>query len=190
MSDVVAPEAAGAAHRGLGARWGVYTFAADRVVLALMLGAALLHGQWRLGSQSEGTAPTIGGGLSPLTHDDFHAAANAGLQVLRSRNDQLFARSMRAAALGACVVVSNEVATITDQAGEAALAARGQGLAAERRVALMMGCSVIESMQPLFHTNRYRLCLPDGHLADWTGMASLPSTAAWRGSAPQPWGCR
>jgi apolipoprotein N-acyltransferase len=145
---------------------GARRFRADLVVFASMLGAALLYGQWRLASPADAMSLRVGGVVSPVTHDDFHAAATAGVKVLHGRNDELFARSLRAAELGARVIVWNEVATITDKGGEGDLVSRGQSLAQERGVVLLMAYGVIESMQPLFYTNKYRLYMPDGRLAD------------------------
>jgi apolipoprotein N-acyltransferase len=73
---------------------------------------------------------------------------------------------VRAADLGAQVVVWNEMATLVSVAGESALVERGRAFAMERGVMLLMAYGVIESMQPLRDINKYRIYLPDGTLAD------------------------
>lgn len=144
---------------------GARAVRADLVAFSLLLGLSLLYGQWRLASPAAGTSLRVGAVVSPVTHEDFRAVAK-GVEVMRSRNDELFARSARAAGLGARVVVWNEIATLTDRAGEADLVARGRSFARGQGIALLMAYGVIESMRPLFYVNKYRLYLPDGSLAD------------------------
>jgi apolipoprotein N-acyltransferase len=232
ISYFTALSLAGLAHRRLGPRWGIYTFAAMAVVLgwvqytftpgsswgvlahtqlenlplvqlaaltgvggitylvalgsglvaaawskglravrgdvwvfALLLGSALIYGQLRLGGAAPGVSVRVGGVVSPVTHKEFHAAY-AGLDTLRPLDDELFARSARAADQGAQVVVWNEMATLVTVAGESTLAARGQAFAGQRGVMLLMAYGVVESMDPFHDTNKYRIYLPDGTLAD------------------------
>ena len=223
---------AGAAHRRLGARWGVYTFAAMAVVMGwvqytftpgsswgvlahtqldnlplvqlaaltgiggitflvalgsglaaavwssgaralradltlftLLVGGALLYGQLRLGNSAPGALVRVGGVVSPVTHKEFRAAF-ANLDTLRGLDDELFARSAKAADLGAHIVVWNEMATLVTVAAESALIARGQAFAKDRGVMLLMGYGVATSLHPFRDANKYRIYLPDGTMAD------------------------
>ena len=88
------------------------------------------------------------------------------MDTLRPLDDELFARSARAANLGARVVVWNEMATVVSVAGEAALTSRGQAFARERGVVLLMAYGVAKSMHPFHDANKYRIYLPDGTMAD------------------------
>lgn len=107
----------------------------------------------------------VGGVVSPVTHKEFHAAL-ADVDTLRKWDDELFARSTKAADLGARVVVWNEMATVVTVAGEDALTSRGQAFARERGVMLLMAYGVAKSMRPFHDANKYRIYLPDGTLAD------------------------
>jgi apolipoprotein N-acyltransferase len=232
LSYFVALALAGGAHRRLGARWGVYTFAAMVVVMGwvqysltpgsswgvlahtqldnlplvqlaaltgvggitflvglgsglvaavwssgvkavrtdlaafgLLVAAALLHGQLRLAGPAPGVPVRIGGVVSPVTHKEFRSA-HAGVDTLRGLDSALFARSERAADLGAKVVVWNEMATLVSVPDEASLANRGRAFAMRRGVMLLMAYGVVESMHPFHDVNKYRIYLPDGTLAD------------------------
>jgi apolipoprotein N-acyltransferase len=58
------------------------------------------------------------------------------------------------------------MATLVTVPGEAALAARGQAFARDRGVMLVMAYGVFDSVNPPHDTNKYRVYLPDGSLAD------------------------
>jgi len=144
---------------------GLASVAADLVVLAVLVGAALVYGQLRLGSEAPGTNVRIGGVVSPVTHREFRSAYE-NVDNLRRYDDALFARSARAAGLGAKVVVWNEMATLVTVAGEPALVSRGRAFAIEHKVMLLMAYGVVTSMRPFRDVNKYRIYLPDGTLAD------------------------
>jgi apolipoprotein N-acyltransferase len=234
LSYFVAVTVAGAAHRRLGPRWGVYAFAAtavamswvqyrftpgsswgalahtqvdnlafvqlasiagiagmtflvalgsglaaaawtsglravraDLAVFGVVLAASLAFGQIRLGHAAPGAQVSVASVVSPITHAEFRAAAAAGdVNVVRTFDDELFRRSARAAERGAKVVVWNEMATLVTVPGESALAARGRAFARDRGVMLVMAYGVFDSLQPPHDTNKYRVYLPDGSLAD------------------------
>lgn len=151
--------AAGALNRGLRA------VAPDLALLGLLLGAALVYGQLRLGNEAPGPNVRIGGVVSPVTHVEFRSARE-GVDKLRRYDDALFARSARAAGLGAKVVVWNEMATLVTVAGERALVSRGRAFAMQYQVMLLMAYGVVTSMHPFRDVNKYRIYLPDGALAD------------------------
>jgi apolipoprotein N-acyltransferase len=144
---------------------GVRAVRADLAIWAGAVVLALLWGQWRLGQAEGGPLLRVGAVVSPVTHDDFRAATH-DVAVLRALDEELFARSARAADLGARVVVWNEVATMIDRADEAAFAARAGAFARERGVVLVAAYGVAETMKPFWYANKYRLILPDGTLAD------------------------
>ena len=138
---------------------------ADLVVFAILLGSALAFGQLRLARLAPGPQVRVGAVVSPVTHREFHAA-HAALESLRAFDDELFARTARAAERGATVVVWNEMATLVTAASESSLVARGQALARERGITLLMAYGLVTSMQPFQDVNKYRLYLADGSLAD------------------------
>jgi apolipoprotein N-acyltransferase len=146
-------------------RSGLMAVRADLALFGLLLVGALLYGQLRLGSPAPGTPVRVGAVISPVTHTDLRAAfANA--DALRPLDDELFARSARAADLGAKVVVWNELATLVSADGESGLDARGRAFARERAVMLVMAYGVVQSVRPLHDANKYRVYLPDGTMAD------------------------
>lgn len=144
---------------------GLRTIRADVGVFALLLGAALVYGELRLGNPAPGPPLRVGSVVSPVTHKEFHAAM-ANVDTLRALDDELFARSARAVDLGARVVVWNEMATVVRVPGESALVARGRAFARARGVTLLMAYGVATSMHPFHDVNKYRIYLPDGSLAD------------------------
>jgi len=144
---------------------GVRSVRADLAVFGVALTAALLHGQLRLSTSAPGPLVRVGGVVSPVTHKEFFTAFE-NIDTLRRLDDELFARSERAADLGAEVVVWQEIATLVMLGGEEALTERGQAFAEERGVLLLMAYAAVESMQPFHYINKYRLYLPDGTLAD------------------------
>lgn len=137
----------------------------DLVIFVVLLGSALLYGQLRLTNPAPGASVRVGAVVSPVTHKDFHGAID-DVNTLRALDNELFARSERAADLGAKAVVWNEVATMVSAADEAALASRGQAFAKERGVLLLMAYGVAESVHPFHYANKYRVYLPDGTMAD------------------------
>lgn len=144
---------------------GARVVRADIVVFAALVLCALLYGELRLGESAPGALVRVGGVVSPVTHEEFRTAYD-NVDNLRPLDEELFARSARAADLGAQVVVWNEMATVVSAQGEAALAARGQAFAKERGVLLLMAYGVVESVRPFRDVNKYRIYLPDGTLAD------------------------
>jgi apolipoprotein N-acyltransferase len=145
---------------------GVRFLRVDFALFAALLGASLLYGQLRLSNPAPGASVWVGAVVSPVTHQEFHAAAGGGVDVVRSLDDELFRRTARAVDRGASVVVWNEMATLVTVDGESALAARGQAFAKERGIMLVMAYGVFDSLAPLHDTNKYRVYLPDGTMAD------------------------
>ncbi|WP_166265600.1 nitrilase-related carbon-nitrogen hydrolase [Marinobacter caseinilyticus] len=144
---------------------GLQAIRTDIWVFGVLVVSALFYGQVRLGAAAPGDSVLVGGVVSPVTHNEFRAA-HTDLETLRPLDDELFARSARAADRGAQVVVWNEMATLVSVTGEGALAARGQAFAREREVMLLMAYGVVDSMDPFHDTNKYRIYLPDGTMAD------------------------
>ena len=151
----------------LAAAWscGVRAVRTDLIVFGLLLGVALVYGQLRLAQPAPGAPVRIGGVVSPVTAQEFRGAVG-NIDTLRSLDDELFARSGRAADLGAQVVVWNEIATLTSVAGESALVSRGQAFAKVREVLLVMAYGVVNDVGPFHYANKYRIYLPDGTLAE------------------------
>jgi apolipoprotein N-acyltransferase len=107
----------------------------------------------------------VGGILSPVPFHEYHAAVN-DFGSLRHYEAELFARTERAADLGAKVLVWNEMSTLVTPEDEAGLVDRGQALARRRGVLLLMAYGVVTETRPFRWVNKYRLYLPDGTMAD------------------------
>lgn len=150
-----------------GAAWssGVRAIRWDLAIFGLLLGISVLYGAARLSRPAPGQSVLVGSVVSPVTRDDFNGAL-ANVDTLRRFDGELFARSARAADRGAKVVVWNELATFVSRASEPAFVARGQTFARERGVTLVMAYGVVESLDPFHDTNKYRIYLPDGTMAD------------------------
>lgn len=144
---------------------GARAVRADVALFGVLVGGALLYGQLRLGKAAPGAAVRVGSVVSPVTHKEFHAAFG-NVDTLRLLDAELFARTSHAADLGARIAVWNEMATVVTVPGETALVARGQALARERGIALLMAYGVATSLRPFRDVNKYRLYLADGSLAD------------------------
>lgn len=137
----------------------------DIVVFGGLVLSALMYGQLRLANPTPGATVRVGAIVSPVTHKEFRGATE-DVNTLRALDNELFDRSERAVALGARVVVWNEIATLVSVAGEAELVSRGQSFAKERGVLLLMAYAVVDSIHPFHYANKYRIYLPDGALAD------------------------
>lgn len=149
-------------------RSGFRAVRTDFVVFGVLLGLALTYGQLRLDSTAPGESIRIGGIVSPVTHREFREAFR-DVDVLRPLDDELFARSERAADLGARVVVWPEIATVLTRTSEPALIARGESFARQHGVALVMAYGVFETAHPTrtsMYVNKYRFYGPDGSLLD------------------------
>lgn len=146
-------------------RSGVAALRFDLIIFGLLVVSALSYGQLRLGSPAPGPLVRVGGVVSPVTHTEF-GAAYENVDNLRSLDDELFARTERAVVLGADIVVWNEMATLVSVAGEPAFTSRGEAFAREHGILLLMAYGVVQSVDPFFDTNKYRIYLPDGTLAD------------------------
>jgi apolipoprotein N-acyltransferase len=137
----------------------------DLLGFGVALGAILLYGEVRLSSPAPGPVIRVAGILSPVTFHDYHAAVN-DFGSLRQYEAELFARTERAADLGAKVLVWNEMSTLVSPENEASLVERGQALARNRGVLLLMAYGVVTETRPFRWVNKYRLYLPDGAMAD------------------------
>jgi len=137
----------------------------DAAAFVVLLFATTLFGQMRLAHPPPGTPVRVAAVVSPVTHVEFRAARTE-IDTLRRLDDELFARTARAADLGAHVVIWNEMSTVVGTADERVLAARGQALARERGVMLLMAYGVVTSTDPFRDLNKYRIYLPDGTMAD------------------------
>jgi apolipoprotein N-acyltransferase len=144
---------------------GVRAVRLDLALFVLVVGAALLYGQLRLGEPAPGASMLIGGVVSPVTHKEFRTAYQ-DVDNLRPYDDALFARTARAVDRGARIVVWNEMATVVTVEGEQNLVSRAQSLARDRGIMLLIAYGVATSVRPFRDVNKYRLYLPDGTLAD------------------------
>jgi apolipoprotein N-acyltransferase len=137
----------------------------DLLGFGILLGAILLYGEIRLASSAPGPMIRVGGIVSPVTRREF-SAAKTNLESLRQYDAELFARTERAAELGAHILVWNEASTLVTPEGEASLVDRGVSLARRKGVLFLMAYGVVTETSPFRWVNKYRLYLPDGTLAD------------------------
>jgi len=144
---------------------GVRSVRRDLAVFGVALAGALVYGQLRLSTPAPGPLVRVGEVITPVTHREFYTAFE-NIDTLRPFDDELFARTERAADLGAEVVVWPEIATLVMLQDEGRLAERGRALAKERGVLFVMAYGAVESLHPFHYINKYRLYLPDGTLAD------------------------
>ena len=144
---------------------GIKAVRKDIIFFVLILICSLLYGQLRLSNTAPGKMIRVAGVISPVTHNEFqNAYKNA--DTLRPLDNELFARTEKAAELGAKVVVWNEVATVVTTPGEEALVSRGRELAMKQNILLCMAYGVVVSTHPFYYANKYRIYLPDGTMAD------------------------
>ena len=80
--------------------------------------------------------------------------------------DTLFARTARAAEMGARLVVWNEAATFVTRDEEPALLARAASLARERGVEIVVSYAVMLAREPLRYENKYVWLRADGSTAE------------------------
>ncbi|MEI2696020.1 MAG: nitrilase-related carbon-nitrogen hydrolase [Saprospiraceae bacterium] len=132
---------------------------------AVILFCVLLYGHFRLSETAPGKMIRVGGAVSPVTHKEFYSALE-NIDTLRLLDNELFARTERAAELGAKVVIWNEVATVVTMSGEQSFVSRAQELAKRKGVLLCMAYAVAVSTDPFYYVNKYRIYLPDGTMAD------------------------
>lgn len=144
---------------------GIKAVRKDIIAFGLILLCSLLYGQLRLSSTAPGKMIRVGGVVSPVTHTDFRSAYE-NADTLRRLDNELFARTEKAAELGAKVVVWNEVATVVTAPGEQALVSRARELAMKKNILLCMAYAVVVSTHPFHYANKYRIYLPDGTMAD------------------------
>jgi apolipoprotein N-acyltransferase len=137
----------------------------DLLGFGILLGAILLYGEIRLASPAPGPMIRVGGIVSPVARPEF-SAATKDLESVRQYDSELFARTERAAELGAQVLVWNEASTLVTPEGEASLVDRGVALARRKGVLFLMAYGVVNETHPFGWVNKYRLYLPDGTLAD------------------------
>jgi len=144
---------------------GIKAVRKDIIAFGLILLCSLLYGQFRLSSTAPGKMIRVGGIISPVTHTDFRSAYE-NADTLRRLDNELFARTEKAAELGAKVIVWNEVATVVTAPGEEVLVSRARELAMKKNILLCMAYGVVVPTHPFYYANKYRIYLPDGTMAD------------------------
>jgi apolipoprotein N-acyltransferase len=152
--------------------------------LAWALGAVLAghaFGALRLAGSGGETAvvATVG------TDSDFHGLPLPSPADERRIEDAIFARTLAAAHAGARLVSWTEGATYALPADEAALVARGQAVAREARIELVMAYVVPLRMAPLEYENKYVWIRPDGRVDHrYLKHRPVPGEPAVAGSGP------
>lgn len=115
-------------------------------------------------------------------------------EALRHNEDQLFARSARAVALGARLVVWNEAATLVAPAREAALVERGRAFARDHGVELVLAYATLLAERPPRFDNQYRWFDARGvELERYRKHRPVPGEGSVAGTDPlraldRPWG--
>ncbi len=104
---------------------------------------------------------------------------------LAANTDQLFERTRVAARRGARLVVWNEVATVVMPAEEAAFVARGQSIARELGIDLVLAYAVLESADPILLDNKYLFISDAGAILDeYQKHHPVPGEPSIRGTGP------
>ncbi len=137
----------------------------DIVWFVVLTGAALAYGELRLSQDAPGDQVRVAAVSSPVGRKDLRPSLK-NVSALRKYDDELFARTKKAADLGARAVVWNEAATILAPADEAAFTARGQAVAKDKGILFVMSYGVLLSANPRKFENKYRMILPDGTVTD------------------------
>jgi len=154
--------------------WVIATVAVASAGQVRLARAAAIGGAHTLVA-AVGTDSTIGAGPIP------------GEAQLASIEEGLFARTRRAAASGAKLVVWTEAATLVRPEGEASFLARVGALARAEEIAIAAGYVVPVSTAPLRYENRYALFGPDGRLDHvYDKHHPVPGEPAEAGKAPMP----
>lgn len=156
-------------------------FARDAALLGAALVATPLLGAWRLAAH-QGRTVTVAGVVADLGPTPAGFPDDA---ALAANTDALFARSERAAASGARVVVWNEAATVVRAAEEPAFLARGAALARARGVDLVLAYAVPLSAAPGAFENRYAWLSDQGELLEtYEKHHPVPGEGSVAGTAP------
>lgn len=161
-----------------------------RAAVAAAAVAAGAHAWGALRLDDASAVPTVR--VAAVTVD-FPAPLRS-MEDLKGSEDVLFARSELAADRGAQLVVWNEVATLVEPGGEAALLARGADLARRRGVDLVLAYGVVVSRAPFTIDNAYVWLGAEGEtLERYRKHALPPGEPSLRGEGPprvhdRPWG--
>jgi len=151
------------------------------VFIALFIGAHTF-GELRLIRNPPGEPVTMAAVASPFAAEDTRKYV-ASPALARGADEDLFERTRLAARRGAKIVVWNEAATFLERPDEAPLVGKGQAVARETGIDLIMAFGVLVSRDPLRFENKYLWIRPDGRVAEeyWKrhpvpGEGSIPGT--------------
>lgn len=105
--------------------------------------------------------------------------------ALALNTDELFARTRVAATRGARLVVWNEVATVIAPADEPGFVARGQAMARELGIDLVLAYAVLVTSDPILLDNKYTFIADDGLILDvYRKHHPVPGEPSIRGDGP------
>ncbi len=105
--------------------------------------------------------------------------------ALRANTDQLFARTITAADLGARLVVWNEIATVMPPAEEPGFVARARALARDRQIDLVLAYGVLVGADRLLFDNKYLFISDSGEiLEEYRKHHPVPGEPSIRGTEP------
>lgn len=148
--------------------------------LALLVGLAHGFGAWRLQQPLDGPRVTVAAVMTDLGLDGGELPSD---EALDAATDRLFARTEQAIDAGAELVVWNEGATAVQPDREAALIARGQALATDRGVDLVLAWVVpLDGMA--HYENKYVWLTPTGPIETYFKHFPVPGEGAVRGTSP------
>jgi len=155
---------------------------ADVAVFLALFIAAHIYGELRLLRNAPGGPVLMAAVASPVPAEEtarYIAAPGLGRQA----DATLFERTRMAAGRGARVVVWNEAATFLERPDEASLVKKGQAVAQEEGIDLIMAYGVLVSRQPPRFENKSVWIRRDGQVAEeyWKrhpvpGEGSIPGT--------------
>jgi len=154
----------------------------DIIGFVIVFAAAHLYGEVRLAHDAPGTMMRVAAVSSPFSAEETMAVINDS-RLAREKDALLFSRSLKAADLGAKIVVWNEAATIIGKNEEPAFLEKGKSLAKLRQVDLVMAYGVLVSRNPIKFENKYVWIRSDGSVADeYWKQHPVPGEGSIRGN--------
>jgi len=154
----------------------------NSIALAAVLVVGLLWGTLRLDQPLPGASVSV---AAVTTNVGPGKRGMPDAATLTANTDALFARTHRAAARGARLVVWNEIATLIDPDQEGALTTRAQQTARELGIDLVLAYGVLATKDPVLFDNKYLFISEGGEILDtYQKHHPVPGEPSIRGTGP------
>lgn len=154
------------------------------LALVVVLGLGLGWARLRLDDQPGGRHVTV---AAVTTDIGMGERGLPDAAALAANTEALFARTRVAAARGARLVVWNEVATVIEPAAEPAFVARGQALARELGIDLVLAYAPLVRTDPILLDNKLTFITDEGAVAaTYQKHHPVPGEPSIRGTGPLP----